>query len=95
MPPPPIPSTLTESFSSLPLPGAETSSAATAPTAVSSGAFVGDIQELLQWDTSLTQPALVLSNGNKTAKRPGSVSCYPAALIPVPLDKKYSLSVGL
>ena len=101
--PPPIPASLSESFSSLSLPVAGQSistapAAATVSAAVAAPAataiVVDGVQELLQWDQSLTQSALELTNGNRSARRPGSVSCYPAALIDVPINGKYSLSVG-
>ncbi len=38
---------------------------------------------ILSWDLSISDTALRYSNGNRTAHRPGNVSCYPAALAPV------------
>lgn len=35
----------------------------------------------LEWNTSISNSALVFSNFNKTVCRPGSASCYPAALM--------------
>lgn len=37
-----------------------------------------------QWSLSLSNPALIMTNDNRSVTRPGSASCYPAAIVPVP-----------
>ena len=57
------------------------------------GVVGGHVQQMLRWDMELSQQALIYSNDNRTARRPGNVSCYPAALVPV-IGAKCSLATG-
>lgn len=42
---------------------------------------------VMMFDLSISEMALRYANGNRTAYRPGNVSCYPAALAPTPAGK--------
>ena len=56
---------------------------------------MSDYTPLLQWDLTQSDPALKYTKGNTSAFRPSNISCYPAALINVPRDKKSALSAGI
>lgn len=52
-------------------------------------------QVLTRWDPSISDNELQFSRKDTVARRPGSVSCYPASLVPIPADENSSFALTM